>query len=897
MIRASLAIGTAGLVLLAVAGPATSAAGPADAHQVRNRALPAAATQPAEVVNDEVVLAELDATGLPERAILISRTTVQGPQREVIDPASGANVRYLDRLGRPEVGPDGVVLVVGGDGPTALTEARFDKPLPVAVHAEYGVGGSVVPASTVPGTAGEVTVTYTLTNTTSEQTTLSYTDAAGQEQQSEQPVFIPFQGTLTVTLPEGAELVEAPDAMLATDERGRTVARWNISLFPPISTPIQKVALTMRDDRAGVPGAKVVLTPAGSDQDPATGFSADLLTGANEGNGQLYEGLDELDAAAGQLAQGSDQLATGLAGLAGGVNAAAGASESLATGVGGLAEGAKTAADASDSLAEGVGQLADGADDVSAGSEDLAGALDQAATGAQDLADATAALARATAGSPAEQIAPLITGGAQIETGLHATAARIGGPADPVLDITKPLTPDGDNACPAGGTAPPDDDCATIYQGVRALRDGLKAVDEIVGNLGGRVNEARDSFAALVADLGSIKGNVTAAATGAQKLYESVCVAVPPATDTTLDKASCAQLQAVMVAAGSALATAGGALPNIDDLVAAIAALQKQAAALSTALDSALASTERLLLGVEAVGLAVGTGTPTQPGLATAMAALNAGLRQLSAQLTTSQAGLNKALTSVAAGSEQLATGIDTAATGADALAEGSGQLADGAQGAAKGADKLAAGQQQLADGAVTAASGADLLSTGLSSLADGADSAASAGQDLAGGATALEQDGTAPAAQGVLDASTDAALAQAWLEATAARASDALPYGPPVGPRATSPTCSTSPRSPRRARSGSASARCSGGESAALVVAGDATGTQHRRPANTGRESATYGRFARQLRGQLTLQAEPPSRPPNPCLAGRGQAGAGRQPGLLCPRAHPMSHRWACPA
>ena len=92
-----------------------------------------------------MVLAELDATGLPERAVLISRITVEGPEREVIDPASGTNVRYLDRLGRPEVGPDGVVLVVGGERPSALTEARFDKPLPVAVHAEYAVGGAVVP--------------------------------------------------------------------------------------------------------------------------------------------------------------------------------------------------------------------------------------------------------------------------------------------------------------------------------------------------------------------------------------------------------------------------------------------------------------------------------------------------------------------------------------------------------------------------------------------------------------------------------------------------------------------------------------------------------------------------------------------------------------------------------
>ena len=485
MIRTPLVLGAAGLVLLAVTGPATSASNLSDARQLADRATPTAATQSAEVVNDEVVMAELDPSGLPERAVLISRTTVQGPEREVIDPASGTNVRYLDRLGRPEVGPDGVVLLVGGKRPTVLTEARFDKPLPVAVHAEYAVAGAVVPAASIPGTSGEITVTYTLTNTTAEQTDLTYTDAAGQEQQATKPVFVPFQGTLTATLPEGAELVEAPDAMLATDEQGRTVARWNISLFPPVSTPIQSVALTMRDDRAGVPGAKVVLTPAGTDQDPATGFSADLLTGANEGNGQLYEGLDALDAAAGQLANGSDQLATGLAGLAGGANSAAGASESLAAGVNGLAKGAGKAADASESLASGVGRLADGADDVSDGSEKLAGALGQAATGAQDLADATAALARATSGSPADQVAPLISGGAQIEAGLLAAAGRIGGPSDPVLDITKPLPPDGNDVCPAGGTAPPDDDCATIYQGVRALRDGLKAVDDVVGEARG----------------------------------------------------------------------------------------------------------------------------------------------------------------------------------------------------------------------------------------------------------------------------------------------------------------------------------------------------------------------------------------------------------------------------
>ena len=194
---------------------------------------------------------------------------------------------------------------------------------------------------------------------------------------------------------------------------------------------------------------------------------------------------------------------------------------------------------------------------------------------------------------PPSQIAPLIAGGAQIEAGLLTAAARIGGPSDPVLDITTPLTPDGDEVCPAGGTAPPDDDCVTIYQGVRALRDGLKAVDEVVGKLEGRVDEARDAFAALVAALGSIKDDVTDAAQGAQDLFDSLCVAVPPATEPTLDQASCDQIQAVIDAAESALGTAGGALPDIKDLLAAIAALEAQAKALSATLDYALASTEK----------------------------------------------------------------------------------------------------------------------------------------------------------------------------------------------------------------------------------------------------------------------------------------------------------------
>ena len=107
--------------------------------------------------------------------------------------------------------------------------------------------------------------------------------------------------------------------------------------------------------------------------------------------------------------------------------------------------------------------------------------------------------------------------------------------------------------------------------------------------------------------------------------------------------------------------------------------------------------------------------------------------------------------------------------------------MAEGAKDAASGAGDLAQGSEQLAQGAQEAAQGADQLSSGLTGLATGTDGAAVAGGYVAEGAGPAE-DGTGPAAEGVLDASISPALAQAWLEATAERAAEALPYGPPVG-------------------------------------------------------------------------------------------------------------------
>jgi putative membrane protein len=783
--RGIAAIGATGLLLLALVpatpGSATArlTAVQADALLARVGTTAAAGTaQESTVVNDEVAIAELDPTGLPENALLISRVTAHGPARDVLDPASQTNVRYLDRLGRPEVTPDGVLLTVGGTDPTALTEARFDIPLPVAMHVEYSLDGRVIPAAEVPGASGELAVTYTLTNTDAEQAELRFRDAAGTEQTSTRPVFPPFQGTLTVTIPTGAQVLSADEAVRAATTGGETVLRWLVSLYPPISGPVQAFTARIRTDRAAVPAAEVVLAPVRSDEDPAEQFSADLLAATTEGNTTLLEGLAELDDGAASLATGSTELAGGLAVLAGGAAEVAGASDSLARGVDRIAGGAAQLAGASEELAQGVGDLMSGSDELAAGTEQLSGSLDEAASGADELARATAALA-AAAGRPGDDpVAPLITGGEQVEAALEHAVARVGGPDDPVLDPGAPPAPDGDDVCPPGGTAPPDDDCVTLYQGLRLLRDALDGLSELAAATSAQADVAAELAAQLGEDIRSLGADTATAAQGSAGLLATLCDPAAP----SLDRASCAVLAEVTRSSAAALATTGSSAGTLGRLTVAVEVLRRQGQAMTAASRAAATSAEELLVAVEQLGTALGQGTAQQPGLTTAMSRLNDGLRMLSTQLAESQEQLTEALAEVAGGNATLAAGLGRASDGAQVLAEGATDLAGGAAAAAAGAGELAGGAGTLATGAAGAAEGSRELAGGTDSLARGTEGAADAGASLSDGARTLQADGTAPAATAVLDSSIEPAEAQAWLEAADARAGDALPYGPPQG-------------------------------------------------------------------------------------------------------------------
>ncbi|MGV1005216.1 MAG: hypothetical protein ACOYEV_10740 [Candidatus Nanopelagicales bacterium] len=707
----------------------------------------AAVTAQGTLSNDEVVVATLDPSGLPESAHLVSRlTSVDGPRRTVADPSSVTNVGYLDRLGRPEVTGEDVLLRVGGPGVnTVLTEARFDQPLPLALHAQYELDGQVVTPSQVVGSHSELTVKYTLTNTSLKQTKLKYRDAGGTRHTRSVPVFAPLTGTVLVTLPADTEVVRAPRAVRTANADGATVLQWNVALYPPLTEPIQEMEVVTRAVAAALPSVNVRMAPATNSSDPAAKFGGTLLVATMQGNAKLLGGLEDLDDGARTLADGASAVSDGVSSLAAGTSAAAAGGDRLSTG---------------------LSSLAGGAAHLAAGNHRLASALTQAADGAQKLAGGTAQLSRSVTSAGLDGVAQLRAAAKQLAAGGRALAERLGSPADPELPDPLPAADD-DDRCEAGSAhsdqagggsaAVFEDDCVTLYQALRALGEGLTAASAAAAELNSQLVAAGQAKGSLTAGITETATQAGAAATGAEALLAEACNSA--ALQFSVEQ--CAALQKIAAAAEAARQAAAGTTTPLAALDAAMSTATACLQTIEFGLSESVATVDQLLAGIAAISAALASGDISGMGLSGGLDALVSGLSQLHDGLVTNLNQLTTALQGVSDGSSRLASGVAAAALGASTLAAG--------------ADQLAAGGAQAADGA-------NQLAAGISALANGAGQAAGGAADLVGGAHTLQQAGTAKLADSVLNASTDPALGHAWLVAAGKRAAHSMPYGPPEG-------------------------------------------------------------------------------------------------------------------
>jgi putative membrane protein len=721
--------------------------------------VPVVAADPeAALVNEELVVAQVDASGLPVEATLYSRLVARDfPVGQVRDPSSTTDVTYIDRRGAPATDGDAVLVDIGGNGQTSVTtRATFDKPLPVALHAEYQQGPKIVAPDDVPDAQGQLRIIYTVTNTTASEQTIRYRDASGRWTVEKQPVFAPFVGTMVATLPKGLTLLEAPKAVRNTTEQGRTQLQWNLVLYPPIGDFQQSVQMLVSGDPLEVPGLQMQVIPVQSEQSPQLGFSTDLLASSVKGSAELADGLVQLDKSAVALAQGAGDLSSGLRQLGQGTsvlstqvnNQLVPGSQQLADGADKLAEGQSEAAKGTGKLAKGQQDAADGAESAYDGAKSLEQGAAQLSDGLLSLYDGLQELLKPTALPSARDSSD------QLAQAVLRLRDVIGEPTDPTVAF-------------------PPTQASSLLQALRATQrtSGLTAAGaaKVTGTLKDIAKELAD-LAALSAQAATLAGSAEAQTA---LVYQQACVDA-----VVLTPAQCAALQQATTDAGLARQQAVDVGLGVGQQAARTGAQALAVGVIATSLQAITAALVAIDTGLTQVSLALVSGSTQTPGVYEGLQALTDGLSATIDGLVV----LSNGTAESAGGAQEITAATGDLTDGLGELADGAEQLADGADDLATGSADLAEGGRALADGTAAQAQGTAALGGALNDVNSGVNDAAGGAEQLADGADQLQQQGTSDALAGVIKASKQPAFAKAYLAATQARAEDALPYGAPEG-------------------------------------------------------------------------------------------------------------------
>jgi putative membrane protein len=404
----------------------------------------------------------------------------------------------------------------------------------------------------------------------------------------------------------------------------------------------------------------------------------------------------------------------------------------LRTGIGQLVDGLTL-------LRDGSQQLSDGLAKAAAGSQQLATGVHAADSGGHQLADAFTSPTGApdlTSGSAA-----LAAGLAQIDAGLAALA-------DPATGLPKAQA--GSAALGAGVSAivaglGTNSTPGTIRYGLTLSRGGLDAIRVALGGappgtpVGTNIYTGVNSV--LIPEVDAVTALVTASS----------------ATDP--EKAAILGIIGTAAPANTVRGTLtsikfGLSNPTCTPSCGVIQGLDLINFGSTSGLGRVQGGLDAITFGLSHPPLTLG---PTDPG------GVSQGLTALTAGLTAAVAGVN-----------QLHAGSTAAAAGANQLRDGITLAGAGAAKLAAGLDLLAAGADKLSAGVPAAVAGSNKITTGLAQALSGA-------QQAGPGTSAISSQGTAPLITKLQDASNNAHLELATIDATGARAGSA-----PLGADAT---------------------------------------------------------------------------------------------------------------
>src|SRR5271167_461917 len=164
-------------------------------------------------------------------------------------PMSPSGFRNLSGLGTPPITDGYAVWTLHLSGPThARAVASFPTDtLPLTVSAAYELNDKKMSA--------KLKVSYTITNVTEKDTTVTFKNALGEEETTTVKAPVPVAAILNVTIPADFTNVNAPSAGYSATGNGTSTASWTVLLFEPLGGVKQSVSYEAHVTDVNVPSA------------------------------------------------------------------------------------------------------------------------------------------------------------------------------------------------------------------------------------------------------------------------------------------------------------------------------------------------------------------------------------------------------------------------------------------------------------------------------------------------------------------------------------------------------------------------------------------------------------------------------------------------------------------
>lgn len=291
------------------------------------------------------------------------------------NPVGPEGLRNIDGFGGLSVKNDEQTIDTTVDGTKRLRSVtEYKGKLPLQIKVKYVLDGKTIDPSDLVGASGELEVTYTVTNATAKQETITYPDGKGGTITETVEVPVPIVGQMETALPPSFTEVSSPQANLAGDGQGGTLAAFTMTLFPPLGADTMSFSYKAKVADAVVPPTSVTALPINPLENPTFKTAGDSYKSGSDSGLQLANGATLINDNLLRLRDGAGQLVAGLIQLHDGSQQLSGGLDQLDGGVGQLSAGAKQLAAGQHSLADGLTKLYNGVDGLPA---NVKGALKQ----------------------------------------------------------------------------------------------------------------------------------------------------------------------------------------------------------------------------------------------------------------------------------------------------------------------------------------------------------------------------------------------------------------------------------------------------------------------------------------------------------------------------------------